>query len=214
MGLALASACTHLDVPRADNYPSSSQQKMRSLHHWDILATDLATQLTPRLPQDLPVNIVFEGDNSVFGKGLRTLLMSRLSERGVVFSTDAAAIRLEIDTQVVRHAMPRPDSSFRFTTLGAGIAVLRELVTHSPISSDTFNANVIGGGIIADAVRMARQGRADGGPTGTELLVSTVLRDNTRALAHTADIYYIEQTDAAMYRQGDLSMKSWGVVKQ
>ncbi|MFT7773839.1 hypothetical protein [Roseateles sp.] len=213
-GLAVG-ACTHVDVPRADNYPTSAQQKMRSLHHWDVLAADLAERLAPRVPGGTPVDVDFGADDSTFSKGLRTLLLSRLSERGVVFSSDVGALKLSIDTQVVRHSVPRPDESFRFTALGAGIAVLRDLVTHLPASGETLTANLVGAGIIADVSRIARQGRASGGPTGTELLVATVLRDGNRDLARTADIYYIERTDAALYRYSDdKSMKTWGVVNK
>lgn len=214
-GVLALGACTHVDVPRADNYPTSSQQKMRSLHHWDVLATDLAERLAPHIPVGTPVSLEFGADDSTFGKGLRTLLLSRLTERGVLCSGDAGALKLAIDTQVVRHAVPRPDETLRFTALGAGIAVLRDLVSHLPASGETLTANLIGAGVIADASRIARQGRAGGGPTGTELLVAAVLHDGSRDLARTTDIYYIERADAALYRHiDDKSMKTWGVVNR
>ena len=39
---ALLAGCGTLDVPRADNYPATGQKKARAVHHWDVLAGDVA----------------------------------------------------------------------------------------------------------------------------------------------------------------------------
>ena len=46
---------------------------------------------------------------------------------------------------------------------------------------------------------MHTQGLAAGGPTRTEVLVTTELRTQERYLAGSADLYYIEAPDAALY---------------
>lgn len=211
---ALMSACAQTDVPRADTYRVSSQQKMRSIHHWDVLASDLAERLAPQLPTDKPLRLEFAGGNSAFDKGIQTLLLARLSDRGVHLGSSGEPLRLTMQTQVVRHAVPRPENGLRFTMLGLGIAVLRDLFKHAPASSDSLNVDLVGAGAIADAMRMLQQGPASGGPTGLELLVATRLQRGDLDLARTADIYYLERQDAALYQSGDGSLKTFGVVSQ
>ena len=48
----LLGGCSSLDVPRADNYPATDQKKARAVHHWDVLADDVAEEL--HLPPELP----------------------------------------------------------------------------------------------------------------------------------------------------------------
>ena len=41
----LVSGCSTLDVPRADNYSATGQKKARAVHHWDVLADDVAGRI-------------------------------------------------------------------------------------------------------------------------------------------------------------------------
>ena len=45
----LLAGCGTLDVPRADNYPATGQKKARAVHHWDVLAGDVAARVAEKL---------------------------------------------------------------------------------------------------------------------------------------------------------------------
>lgn len=49
--LLLAAGCSTLDVPRADNYAASGQKKVRAVHHWDVLADDVAARVANKISE-------------------------------------------------------------------------------------------------------------------------------------------------------------------
>lgn len=202
--LAGLGACSTLDVPRADNYPASSQKKVRAVHHWDVLADDVATRVATRLAAAGRVNAAVQvvpvhADDSAFKQGFRELLMTRLLERGVAVATGSGALRLEVGTQVVRHGAFTPaNNPAPWTTLAGSVAVVRDMsMYHHSTFSGIFAG--LGVGAALDAASYARRGPAAGGPTGTEVLVSTALHDGQLYLARTADIYYIEGADTVLF---------------
>jgi hypothetical protein len=210
--------CGTLDVPRADNYEASSQKKARAVHHWDVLADDVAQRVAGKFHETATSQAavyVVPAPDTAFRQGFRELLMTRLLERGVRLATASeGALRLEISTQVVQHSShPSLNTWAPATKLGLGVVVLRDLVlfNHSNLA---IGASALALGAVADIAGTVRNGRAAGGPTGVEVLVSTALQDQQRYLARTADVYYIEQADASLYQQGPPSrlVKTWKVV--
>ena len=198
----LASGCSTLDVPRADNYSATGQKKARAVHHWDVLADDVASRIAGKIsdwPQgDYPIYIVPTTESS-FNQGFRKLLITRLLDRGLYLSTEPTDVVLTFDTQVVRHPTSVTNVvQLPFTTLGVGVAVARDVITyaHSPLS---FAIGSLAGGALLDANRLLTNGAAAGGPTRTEVLITTSLEGGSRYLARTADVYYVEQDDALLY---------------
>ena len=198
----LVSGCSTLDVPRADNYSATGQKKARAVHHWDVLADDVAGRIARKIsdwpPDEYPIYIAQATDSS-FNQGFRKLLITRLLDRGLYLSTEPTEVVLTFDTQVVQHPTPVSNSvPLPGTTLGAGIAVVRDAVTyaHSPTS---FAAGWLATGLVADIARLTTDGAAAGGPTRTEVLVTTSLEGGSRYLARTADVYYIAHHDALLY---------------
>ncbi len=70
-----------------------------------------------------------------------------------------------------------------------------------------------------DLTQRHTQGEAAGGPTRTEVLITTALKSQDRYLAGSADMYYIEREDAALYRPESPApvappapVKTWRVV--
>lgn len=225
--LVLLGACSTLDVPRADNYPASSQKKARAVHHWDVLADDVATRVATKLAAAGRVNAAVQvvpvgGNDSPFKLGFRELLMTRLLDRGIAVSTGTGALRLEVGTQVVQHGAFTPSNQpAPWTTLAGSVAVVRDMVTyHHSTFSGIFSGLAVGAAL--DAANYARRGSAAGGPTATELLVSTALHDGTLYLARTADIYYIEGADNVLYvppppppaAPAPTPVRQWKVVAQ
>ena len=202
MAALLAGGCSTLDVPRADNYSATGQKKARAVHHWDVLADDVAGRIAGKIsdwpPGEYPIYIVPATESS-FNQGFRKLLITRLLDRGLYLSTEPTEVVLTFDTQVVRHPAPVFNKvQMPFTALAAGVAVARDAVTyvHSPLAVAVGSLAV---GALLDVNRLATDGAAAGGPTRTEVLITTSLEGGSRYLARTADVYYIAPDDATLY---------------
>lgn len=202
LALIMMSACTTLDVPRADAYPATGQKKARAVHHWDVLADDVAQRVADKIKDwpagEHPIYIAKAPDSS-FNEGFRKLLITRLLDRGVVLSTESTPVVLQFDTQLVRHQAPVSNAlQLPWTRLVGGVAVARDWHRYAQ-----SNASMVGGtlavGMLLDVGQLMTQGTASGGPTRTEVLITTSLEGGSRYLARTADMYYIEWEDSLLY---------------
>ena len=216
--------CTSLDVPRADNYPASDQKKARAVHHWDVLADDVANRIADKIrqwpPGEYPIHVSTVSDAS-FNQGFRKLLSTRLLDRGVALATQPSGVQLVVETQVVQHPAPTMNlnrAPMPVTRLALGIAVARDLV-HAPPAAASVAGGLGAMALLADATSYFADGGASGGPTRTEVLITTSLENADRYLARTADVYYIEDADAVLYHAKDptppaqpVPLKNWRVV--
>lgn len=214
--------CSTLDVPRADNYLASGQKKARAVHHWDVLADDVAARIAEKISGwpagEHPIYVANAGE-STFNQGFRKLLITRLVDRGVALSTEPTAVELSFDTQLVQHpAAVSNSTSMPWTRLAAGIAVARDWYLYAQGTASAV-AGGLAVGVLLDASQLATQGAAAGGPTRTEVLITTSLESGSRYLARTADVYYIEQDDTVLYQMKGPSpspqpvpLKTWKVV--
>lgn len=216
----LAGGCGTLDVPRADNYPDSGQRKARAVHHWDVLADDVAARVAEKIAAwpagEYPIHVSV-ADGSSFNQGFRKLLIVRLLDRGVVLSTTPAAVELAVETQLVQHQAPVVNTlQMPWTRLATGIAVIRDW--HRHVQGTTSGvASALGLGLALDMARLGTDGAAAGGPTRTEVLITTALKSGGRYLAGSADVYYIEREDAVLYQPPlppppPTPVKQWKVV--
>ena len=108
---ALSVGCSTLDVPRADNYPATGQKKARAMHHWDVLADDVAQRVAEKIaawPQGEEPIYVSVPDQSSFNQSFLKLLRVRLLDRGVPLATGPSRVELQIQTQVVQHLSAQP----------------------------------------------------------------------------------------------------------
>ena len=218
----MAGGCSTLDVPRADNYSATGQKKARAVHHWDVLADDVAGRIPGKIsdwPQgEYPIYIVPATDSD-FNQGFRKLLITRLLDRGLYLSTEPTDVVLTFDAQVVVHPDPVANKvQLPATALAAGIAVARDAFSfrHSTPSGIVTGLAI---GAALDVNRMTIDGLAAGGPTRTEVLITTSMEGGGRYLARTADVYYIAPHDVTLYMERTLPvpppltpMKTWRVV--
>ena len=106
--------------------------------------------------------------------------------------------------------------------MGVGVGVARDWQTHY---SDRYllpgvaTAIGLGAGLALDLAQRHTQGDAAGGPTRTEVLITTALKSQDRYLAGSADMYYIERDDTALYQPAlppppppPAPVKTWKVV--
>ena len=222
----LAGGCANLDVPRADSYPATGQKKARAVHHWDVLADDVAARVAGKIAAwpagEHPVYVTVPDDSS-FNQGFLKLLRVRLLDRGVAVSAVPTGVELEVQTQVVQHLSATPvrlPVPLPFTMLATGVGVWRDWQTHY---SDRYllpgvaTALGVGTGLALDMMQRHNQGAAAGGPTRTEVLITTTLKTPDRLLTGTADMYYIEREDAVLYQPPapvapPAPVKTWRVV--
>lgn len=203
-------ACTHLNVPKADSYPESSQQKARAVHHWDVLADDVAQRIQTKTQSAGAAEPAAAGYHltantvSPFHRAFADLLLTRLVNRDVPMSTlpmagDAPAGIIRFDVQVVQHgSMGFNTPAMPLTILAAGLSVARNFWLNPPTELGGA-ALGMAAALAVDAADLSISGRAMGGPTRTELLVSTTVEHGQRIVARTSDIYYIEPDDAKLF---------------
>jgi len=223
---AMLAGCGTLDKPRADNYPATGQKKARAVHHWDVLAGDVAARVSEKIaawPQgEHPIHVTVP-DGSSFNQGFLKLLRVHLLDRGVVLSTEPSGVELEVQTQVVQHEATVLSSSpipLPLTMLGAGVGVWRDWKVHysdRTLLPGVATALGVGAGLALDVMQGYTQGAAAGGPTRTEVLITTSLKTRDRYLAGSADMYYIEREDAVLYQAPlppppPTPVKQWKVV--
>ncbi|WP_325341151.1 hypothetical protein [Xylophilus sp.] len=72
---------------------------------WDLLADDIARRLankTRAWPADAPAIHVVPSGASAFHLGLRSLLVTRLRERGVAVAVEPTGVELRVETQLLQ----------------------------------------------------------------------------------------------------------------
>ena len=226
LAAALLGGCGTLDVPRADNYPATGQKKARAVHHWDVLASDVAGRVAEKIalwPAGEHPLFVTVTDNSSFNVGFVKLLKVHLLNHGVALSTVPTDTELEVQTQLVQH-QTTPQGlplSVAGTALGTGVGVWRDWSVHYSdrvLLPGVATALGVGAGVALDLAHRHTQGAAAGGPTRTEVLITTTLKTRERYLAGSADMYYIERADAVLYQPEvpppplPSPVKTWRVV--
>lgn len=165
------------DVPAPADHAPSTQKTARAAHHWDVLAASVAAQVADRLREwpagEHPMHVALLPDESGFGRGFTQLLVTRLVERGLAVTTEPAALRLQVTTQLVQHH--------------AGAA---------PVSNGLWRAD----GVRPDYAQGLLPPDPAAGALRTEILVTTSLERDQRVLVRTSDVMTIAQDDAALYQ--------------
>jgi hypothetical protein len=219
----LFTGCSFLDIPRARNYPVSDQQKARAVHHWDVLAEDVAGQVVKSLSTaGVGKQIFVESakENSGFNQAFRNLLVTELVKKGLTVSTKPQGNTVvNFDTQVVQHRSPLEGlnyGDYRISAIGGGVIAAYALINgaDSSLGLDAGVPFVVGPlSLAADISRNERLGNATGGPTKTEVLINSSLIHADRYIARNSTIYYIEEEETSLYHQKDTG-KTWGVTAQ
>lgn len=207
-------------VPVAENFPLSLQKKVRASHHWDVIADDVVSQTLKSLEakdylqgRAFFVRPVAQG-KPTFDKAFRNFMITRMVNRGLpVSNSEAGSVEVQYETQVVQHQSDRPYyQPGAITVLTAGVLVARNLavVEHS--------AQLVGGTLLgAAALADVAAGHASGGPTKTELIVTTSIVVDSRFVMRKSDVYYLEDLDVGLFNETaekEVVTKEWKVVGQ
>lgn len=182
LAVLVAGCARPLDVPEDEAHAVSAQKTSRAVHHWDVMAADVAAHVADRLrewpPGEHPIHVVVGPAESEFNTGFRQLLVTRLVERGITLSTEPTANVLKVDTQLVQHHAGAPATSSGMRLTG-NVQVVRSPAGYVPVSPVAW---------------------VPAGPLRTEILVTTSLERESRFLVRTSSVYSIPQDDAELYQ--------------
>lgn len=201
----LATGCAS-EVPRPSTFPLTSQHKLKSAHHWDVIAKDAAQQAATSLVKNnlanTPVVVSTPQPDAPFQTGFRNFLITHLVDLNQPVVQKGADVEVQFETQIVRHPSNRVASiPGELTVLTAGIIVVRQAALNWGDDSRTAGALALAG--------LADWGKGHvTGVTKTEVIVTTSVTRKGQFLMRKTDVYYVEDADGALYEQ----MKQWRVV--
>jgi len=193
----------HTETPLATNFPTSKQPKLQAVHHWDVIAGDLAKTLADTLAKGSVCVAPAGGCPSLFveptqprtafGQAFHNQFVSHLVQRGLnVVTSGPADITVSLDTQAVRFSPDRKQHMgvMRFTQIAVGLWALYDIPSH---------VDVVAGAVMADVYEWNLAEFAKGPTPQVELVVTVSATRGGQFLARKTNAYYIADTDAALY---------------
>jgi len=209
-GAVLLVGCASSPIPVSANFPLTVEPKVRSAGHWGLLSNDVVKQTLESLGK-LGVSgnlyVALPANATAFDKAFQNFLITDLVKSGrVVQQFPDQALEISYQTQVVRHNSFRPHFvPGRFTMITAGLYAAYGL-GYNPVGDKMAGglAAAIGADYIAS--------ESSGGPTATELILTTTIASGGRYLVRKTDVYYVEEADTTLmqYRAAPQVMKVVG----
>jgi len=212
VGVATA-ACTtpYSEVPVAVNFPTTKQEKLQSARHWQMIAQGIATRITAALqgeqgcraqPMVCPTVAVVTSDRpSSFEKGLAAALTTEMVQKGWKVRTELPAeIVLRLDIQA-HHFQNRPADG-KFTSLAAlavGLWVVSDDKDIGIWRNVSPGAAVLTGLTAYDIWRWQMSEFAEGPTPEMEVIVNAAASREGVYLARTTDVFFIANSDVALY---------------
>lgn len=196
-GAAVIAGCVSSPIPVSANFPITVEPKVRSAGHWNQVSQDVVKQTLEALNKagaSGSLYVTKPANPSEFDKAFNNFLITDLVKAGrvVQVAPEGAALEVSYQTQVVRHNSYRPDFlPGRFTMITAGLYAAYGL-GYNPIGDKMAGglAAAIGADYIAS--------ESSGGPTATELVLTTTITSGGRYLVRKTDVYYVEEVDAPL----------------
>ena len=193
-------ACGSAPIPVATNFDYSTQQKARSAGHWDVMSRDVVVQSLQTLEgigiqRNTPVYVALPKQASEFDQGFREMLLTKLVQSGVsvLDNNRGADLQISYATQVVVHKSDRPYFiPGQFTMLAGG------LMAPYGLRTEHLDVKLLGTLGLAGAADFAASVNA-GGPTHTEVILTTSVKRGDQYLARKTDVYYLEDADAPLF---------------
>ena len=196
--LALA-GCGSAPIPLAKNFEQTSQHKVRSAGHWELLSSDVVAQTRASLAQigfgqDAPLHVALPPNPSSFDLAFRDFLITQMVQRGaVVQQQPGAGLEVSYTTQLVRHNSDRPHFiPGQYTMIAAG------LMAAYGLRHEHIDAKLLATLGLAGAADFAASINS-GGPTNTELVLTTTVARGGQYLVRKTDVYYLENADVPLF---------------
>ena len=116
------------------------------------------------------------------------MLITELVQKGWnVVPTSNAGLILSYQSQVVRHNSERPH-------FGSGV-----MTTLTPGLYARYDVDQATSGLMVAAPLDYRTSLNTGGPTHTEVVLTTTVTGDGRYMSRKTDVYYIEESDASLF---------------
>ena len=186
-------------IPLAENFELTVQPKVRSAGHWELLSHDVVAQTLSTLSQagmapNAQLHVALPANPSAFDTAFREFLITKLVQGGApVLQLPGQALQVTYDTQVVRHNSERPHFiPGRFTMIAAGVMAAYGL-RHSHLDAQLLAGLGLAGA--ADYVASIDSG----GPTNTELILTTTVTHGGLYIARKTDVYYLQNADTPLF---------------
>jgi uncharacterized lipoprotein YajG len=214
--LAGCAANNTSQVPLAETYEYTTQQKMQAAHHWDVLASDVASRLQEHFKNASFYNraiYVVPSNGSPFQTGFEDLLITQMVNQGLdIRANNSERLKLKFDTQVVSHSdrgyiRSKSGSNTTLALIATGVWAAVNIADNSTAIKDSLiAAGVIGRGVAMDATA--------GNITSIsnkEVIINVSLMDGDKYLMRKTGIYYINESVNSNYN-APLAIKSIPVV--
>lgn len=212
--VGMAGCATRAPIPLSENFELTVQPKVRSAGHWDLLSRDVVAQTLSSLekagaPAGTALHVALPANPSAFDLGFRDFLITKLVQSGTpVLQTPGQALEVSYNAQLVRHNSPRPHFvPGRFTMIAAGLMAAYGL-HHEHLDAQLLG--VLGLAAAADYSASVNSG----GPTNTEMILTTTVMRGGQYVVRKTDVYYLENDDVPLFLRPSYRNVDMKVVSQ
>lgn len=208
--------CATSPIPLAENFELTTQKKVRSAGHWELLSRDVVAQTSSFMQSSgvasgMAFYVQEPANASEFDKAFKQFLITDMVQAGMPVSmNEHSAVKVTYETQVVRHDSDRPRFvPGQYTMVAAGLLAAYGVST---MHVDAQRLAVVGAAAGADYLASVNSG----GPTNTELILTTTLSSGGMYLARKTDVYYLENADVGLFRKAaqHSAVRSFQVVAE
>ena len=193
-------------IPLAENFELTVQPKVRSAGHWELVSRDVVAQTLATLDKagvapGTPLHVALPPNPSAFDVGFRDFLITKLVQSGAtVQQMPGQTPDVTYHAQVVRHNSERPHFiPGQFTMITAGLMAAYGL-RHEHLDAQMLGA--LGLAVAADYGASVNSG----GPTNTEMILTTTVARGGQYLARKTDVYYLENADTPLFMRPSKSV--------
>jgi len=193
-------------IPLAENFELTIQPKVRSAGHWELVSRDVVAQTLATLDKagvapGTPLHVALPPNPSAFDVGFRDFLITKLVQSGAtVQQMPGQTLDVTYHAQVVRHNSERPHFiPGQFTMITAGLMAAYGL-RHEHLDAQMLGA--LGLAVAADYGASVNSG----GPTNTEMILTTTVARGGQYLARKTDVYYLENADTPLFMRPSKSV--------
>ncbi|GAB1385007.1 hypothetical protein MASR1M59_01550 [Melaminivora sp.] len=191
--------CVNAPIPLAKNFELTSQHKVRSAGHWELVSRDVVAQTRETLKQvgygqEAPLHVVLPPNPSSFDLAFRDFLITEMVQGGaIVHQQPGNGLEVSYHAQLVRHNSDRPHFiPGKYTMLAAGLIAAYGL-RHEHIDTQLLGAlGLTGAADYAASIN-------SGGPTNTEMVLTTTVARGGQYIARKTDVYYLENADVPLF---------------
>ena len=201
-------------IPLAENFELTVQTKVRSAGHWELVSSDVVAQTLATLDKvgvapGTQLHVALPANPSSFDLAFRDFLITKLVQSGApVQQMPGQALDVTYHTQLVRHNSERPHFiPGQFTMIAAGLMAAYGL-RHEHLDAQLLATL----GLTAAADYGASVN--SGGPTNTEMILTTTVTRGGQYIARKTDVYYLENADTPLFMRPSYKNVNMKVVSQ